>query len=62
MQSLYHEILWACHTVPYGTNVCQRIEIFTHTVVYADVRYVYVRHRLYTFRARWHTQAYGGMR
>ena len=32
------------------------------TQMYADVRYVYVSHRLYTFRARWHTQAYGGMR
>ena len=34
----------------------------THTPVYADIRWGYVRHRLYTFQARSHTVAYAGIR
>ena len=34
----------------------------THTPVYADIRYGYVRHRLYTFQARSRTVAYAGIR
>ena len=54
--------LWHCHTVAYRTSVCQSMKIITHTLVYAEISYVYVRHRLYTFRARWHMLAYAGIR
>ena len=34
-----------CHTLPYCISVCRRMWIFTNTVVYAEIRYVYVWHK-----------------
>jgi S-formylglutathione hydrolase FrmB len=51
-----------CHTIAYRTSVCQRMKNITDTPVYADIRYGYVRHTLYTFQTRSHTVAYAGIR
>ena len=52
-------ILRPCHTIAYRTSVYQRMKNITHTLVYADLRQGYVRHRLYTCQARSHTVAHG---
>jgi hypothetical protein len=51
-----------CHTIAYRTSVGQRMKNITHTLLYADIRWRYVRHRLYTFQARSRTVAYAGIR
>ena len=58
----YRCCFWRYHTIAYLTSVFLRMKNITNTLVYADIRLVYVRHTLYTFQARCDTLAYAGIR